>query len=101
MRTKHSLTVVFYTCLIIALRQSNSSYIIITCYILLIIPGLEIINSITTLNLNKLSKKNFSEQKIKASVILFEIILFILSLSFIIAISWYTFTYKIDLKIID
>lgn len=101
MNIKYILTGIFYTGLITVLTESNSSYIIITCYILLIIPGLEIINSITTLNLNKLSKENFSEQKIKASVILFEIILFILSLSFIIAISWYTFTYKIDLKIID
>ncbi|KXH84857.1 hypothetical protein AU378_03625 [Chryseobacterium kwangjuense] len=101
MKVKYTFTVIYYSVLIMILHRSSQNFIIISAYILLVVPILDTINTVLGLDfkIHRNKGENFitEETKISKDSYYFEFILLIFSLLIFTLITWYTFTTKISI----
>lgn len=97
---------VFLFCtLIYLLRSSSNSWVIITAYIILLLPIMSVLSHLIDIDVNIVQGKNggfVAEEKVKKklSVELFRIFFSLLSVALIFLISWYVFAVRLKLLVI-
>ncbi len=95
---KQSIFVLIYFILIVIIEKSNYVPLIITAYLLLVFPFLQVFNYVNPININLLKNEDnlkIKSEEVNTAQLIFSIIIQVISFLFVFLITWYVFSKKV------